>query len=164
MQLHVLAGCHALLRPAFLDGTQSAGLIGERVRAATAFWLSSRCGRYYHDFLRDSPQDLRVKVFATSLMENFGSRFEPLVVLPEFLEETANGPAAGPAASGNGAAEPAASGRDTGPPGRRRTAGGRRSTSSTRSTANAGPGRSGSMCSRSPTRSIRTAAGPRAAR
>ena len=80
MQLHVLAGCHDLMRP---DGCSTRrvgrpdrrpGPRRHRVLALVALRavLSRLPAR--------PPEDRRVKVFATSLCENFGSRFEPLVV------------------------------------------------------------------------------------
>jgi hypothetical protein len=89
MRLHVLAGCRALLIPNALRATQVLDLLGEpNLEIATAFWLSPRCGRFYHDFLLEAENDDRISVFAQSLRENFGSRFEPLVVLPDLIAET----------------------------------------------------------------------------
>lgn len=89
LRLHFLAGCRALLVPNALRATQTASLLGEpHIQIATAFWLSSRCGRFYHDFLLEAEDDERVGVFSQSLRENFGSRFEPLIVLPDLIEET----------------------------------------------------------------------------
>lgn len=85
MRLHILAGCRDLLRPCLLPGEQVAGLIGPAIRPATAFWLSSRCGRFYHDFLLDEAGDRRIEIFAASLRDSFGTRFEPLLVLPELF-------------------------------------------------------------------------------
>lgn len=94
MRLHVLAGCRELLRPDLLGATLTAGLIGERIRLAPAFWISQRCGVFYHDFLSDVPDDRRVEIFALSLREAFGTRFQPLVVLPELLDAAEAGGAA----------------------------------------------------------------------
>jgi hypothetical protein len=89
MRLHVLAGCRALLIPDALRGMQIPILLDEpKIRIATAFWLSPRCGQFYHDFLLEAENDNRVAVFARSLREDFGNRFEPLVVLPELITET----------------------------------------------------------------------------
>jgi hypothetical protein len=89
MRLHVLAGCRALLIPSALRATQVPDLLDEpTIQVATAFWLSPRCGRFYHDFLLEAEHDARISVFAQSLRENFGSRFEPLVVLPDLIVET----------------------------------------------------------------------------
>ncbi len=90
-RLHLLAGCRALLAPLPLRGEQIALLLGdEKLRSATAFWLSPRCGRFYHDFLLEADEDPRVAVFAQTLRENFGDRFEPLIVLPDLIGETAS--------------------------------------------------------------------------
>lgn len=89
LRLHLLAGCRALLAPAPLAGEEFAILLGEpRLRNATAYWLSSSCGRFYHDFLLEIQDDSRVAVFARSLAENFGDRFEPLIVLSNLIDET----------------------------------------------------------------------------
>lgn len=65
----------------------AASLIGSQVRLATAFWLSRKCGKRYHNFLQDEPGDRRTKVMALALGEEFGNRFEPLLVLPDLLDE-----------------------------------------------------------------------------
>jgi hypothetical protein len=83
MPLHVLAGPRDLLCPEPLPLDMLAALIGPRVRPATAFWLLPEHG--YHDFLLEDAGDRRVEVFAHALAENFGTRFEPLVVLPGLL-------------------------------------------------------------------------------
>ena len=85
MRLHVLAGCRDLLRPETLPKEELAALFGPRLRIATAFWLSPRCGPYYHDFLLEPVEDRRVEVFARALRDNFGDRFEPLITLPDLL-------------------------------------------------------------------------------
>jgi hypothetical protein len=91
MRLHFLAGCRALLIPDPLRGIQIPILLDEpKIQIATAFWLSPRCGRFYHDFLLEAEDDNRIAVFAQSLKENFGSRFEPLVVLPDLIAEATN--------------------------------------------------------------------------
>lgn len=94
MRLHILAGCRALLDPAALPGEQVEGLLGDRIRTATACWISQQCGQFTHDFLLDtdeSGEDARVRVFAHSLKENFGRRFEPLIILPGLISEASGG-------------------------------------------------------------------------
>lgn len=87
-RLHLLAGCRNLLAPAPLPSEEIVRLLGKkRVQGATAFWLSARCGPFYHDFLLEAEGDTRVAVFARSLTEDFGSRVEPLVVLPTLIAE-----------------------------------------------------------------------------
>jgi hypothetical protein len=85
MRLHVLAGARDLLCPDRLPLAELAALLGPRLRPATAFWLDPEPAD--HDFLLEDAGDRRVEVFARSLAENFGARFEPLVVLPELLGE-----------------------------------------------------------------------------
>lgn len=87
MRLHVLTGCHELLRPLVITPEEAGSLIGPRVRSATASWLSPERGRYYHTFLQDEPWDHRTKVAALALKDEFGARFEPLIVLPDLLDE-----------------------------------------------------------------------------
>ena len=87
MRLHILAGCRELLRPEILEPELAASLIGPQVRIATAFWLSPKCGQRYHGFLQDEPGDRRTKVMASALRDEFGDRFEPLLVLPDLLDE-----------------------------------------------------------------------------
>ena len=87
MRLHVLAGCRELLLPDSLEAELAASLVGPKIRLATAFWLSPKCGRHYHLFLQDSPGDRRTHVLALTLGEDFGKRFEPLLVLPDLLNE-----------------------------------------------------------------------------
>ena len=105
LRLHVLAGCRDLLRPTPLSGEALAELLGPNLGIATAYWLSPRCGQFYHDFLFDQPEDTRVAVFAAALCDNFGNRAAPLVILPELLA-AADGPgvataeATGPARRG----------------------------------------------------------------
>lgn len=87
MRLHVLAGCRDLLSPVLLAPEVTVDLVSSGLRLPTAFWISDRCGCFYHDFLQDGPDDRRLDVFALSLRENFGERFEPLLVLPDLLED-----------------------------------------------------------------------------
>lgn len=87
MRLHVLAGCRELLQPEFLSPEIAADLIGPRVRVATASWVFPQSGNYYHTFLQDHPEDCRTKVMALALKDEFGTRYEPLLVLPELLDE-----------------------------------------------------------------------------
>lgn len=87
MQLHVLAGCLELLRPQYLSPEAAAGLIGPHIRVPRAFWLSPRCGDRYHEFLQGQPGDRRTEVMAAALKDDFGTRFEPLLVLPQLLDE-----------------------------------------------------------------------------
>lgn len=87
MRLHVLAGCRELLLPEFLVPELATGLIGPRVRLATAFWLSPKFGIHYHTFLQVEPGDCRTKVMALALKDEFGTRFEPLLILPDLLNE-----------------------------------------------------------------------------
>ncbi|MGH8167430.1 MAG: hypothetical protein ACREQ1_09330 [Woeseiaceae bacterium] len=87
MRLHVLAGCRELLLPEFLDPELATGLIGPQVRLATAFWLDPQCGIHYHGFLQIDPGDCRTKVMASALKDEFGTRFEPLLILPDLFNE-----------------------------------------------------------------------------
>lgn len=89
MRLHLLAGAHSVLTPAALYSEQILALLNnEKIQAATAFWISARCGRFYHDFLFEAEDDQRVAIFAQSLRDNFGHRFEPLIILPDLISET----------------------------------------------------------------------------
>ena len=65
----------------------AAGLIGPRVRVATASWVSPQSGNNYHTFLQDQPGDCRTEVMALALKDEFGTRYEPLLVLPDLLDE-----------------------------------------------------------------------------
>ncbi len=76
-----------MLLPEFLAPELAASLIGPQVRLATAFWISPKCGKGYHYFLQDEPGDRRTKVMALALRDEFGNRFEPLLVLPDLLDE-----------------------------------------------------------------------------
>lgn len=87
MRLHVLAGCRELLLPELLAPELATDLIGPQVRLATAFWLSPKCGTHYHSFLQVEPGDSRTKVMALALKDEFGTRFEPLLILPDLLNE-----------------------------------------------------------------------------
>jgi hypothetical protein len=87
VRLHVLAGCRELLQPAFLAPEMPAGLIGPHVRVATAFWVSPKCGNNYHTFLQDEPGDCRTRTMALALKDGFATRFEPLLVLADLLNE-----------------------------------------------------------------------------
>lgn len=87
MQLHVLAGSAELLQPEFLTPEAAAGLIGPRARVAQAFWISPSCGDEYHGFLQGEPGDRRTAVMASALKDGFGTRFEPLLILADLLDE-----------------------------------------------------------------------------
>lgn len=85
MRLHVLVGAQRLLYPNLVGAEITQEIIGGRSRVASAFWLSPRCGKYYHDFLLDEPEDQRVAVFSASLVQDFGKRCEPLLILPDLV-------------------------------------------------------------------------------
>lgn len=87
MRLHVLTGCRELLQPEFLPSETAASLIGPAVRVATAYWISPGYGNKYHGFLQDEPGDCRTQAMALSLKDEFGARFEPLLILTELLDE-----------------------------------------------------------------------------
>lgn len=88
MRIHVLAGCRDLLQPEILAPEVVANLIGPNVRVAKAYWLSQRCGDRYHDFLQDKLGDRRTDVMAQALKDGFGTRFEPMLVLADLLDES----------------------------------------------------------------------------
>lgn len=121
MRIHVLAGASGLLLPDPLPARDLPALIGPSLdpplRIATAFWLSPRCGRFTHDFLlaSEAREDGRLAVFARSLADNFGRRFEPLIVLPELMDEAARPGVSSGASSGASSA----SGSGSGPAARR---------------------------------------------
>lgn len=93
MRLHVLTGCRELLEPEFLAPEEAAGLIGPGVEIATAYWIAPGFGNKYHGFLQDEPGDGRTEAMAQALKDNFGTRFEPLLVLDELLGEAEEGQA-----------------------------------------------------------------------
>lgn len=100
MRLHVLTGCRELLQPEVLHPEIAAGMVGDRIRVATAFWIAPAFGDSYHDFLQDGGEDSRTGVLAQALKDDFGARFEPLLILPELLDHASPGPrreAPGPA-------------------------------------------------------------------
>jgi hypothetical protein len=86
MQMHALAGSRDLLVPEFPDPVALARLIGRNIRIPGAAWLIPDAAPGSHDFLLDEPGDRRVEVFAQSLKDGFGTRFEPLVILPGLLD------------------------------------------------------------------------------
>lgn len=88
MRIHVLTGCRDLLQPEILAPEVVAGLIGPNVRVAKAYWISRRCGDRYHDFLQDKHGDGRTVVMAQALKDGFGTRFEPMLVLADLLDES----------------------------------------------------------------------------
>src|SRR5690606_20328261 len=53
-----------------------------------ARWLSSRCGKFSHDFLRDG-NDIRVEVFGQSLAETIGRGKSALILLPDIVSRDA---------------------------------------------------------------------------
>ena len=90
MHLHVLTGYPEFLRPAILPREEIGGLIGEDIRAVTAYWLTPKCGDQYHDFLQEEPDDIRTTVIADAMRDDFGARFEPLLVLTDLLTDDAS--------------------------------------------------------------------------
>lgn len=83
----MLTGCRELLQPEFLPHEVTGDVIGPTVQVAKAYWISPGLGNKYHCFLQDEPGDRRTQAMALSLMEEFGTRIEPLLVLPELLDE-----------------------------------------------------------------------------
>jgi hypothetical protein len=57
------------------------------VQTATTAWLSPDRGSDYHAVLQDEPGDRRTEIMALALRDGFGSRFEPLLILPDLLNE-----------------------------------------------------------------------------
>ena len=91
MQLHVLTGYTEFLRPEILPADDVGELVGQNVKAVSAHWVARGCGDEYHDFLQEEPDDSRVAVIADAMKNDFGERFEPLLVLPELLANHATG-------------------------------------------------------------------------
>lgn len=89
MRVHVLAGCCELLEPQVLDAEAAQNLIGPSVRTASAAWLSPAPDSRYHSALQDGPGDCRTTTMALALNEEFGNRFEPLLVLSQLMDEAA---------------------------------------------------------------------------
>jgi hypothetical protein len=87
MRIHVLAGCRDLLEPEILVPEVAAEVIGPIARVAQAHWIGPECGDQYHDFLQDKPGDRRTAVMAQALKDGFGTRFEPLLILADLLDE-----------------------------------------------------------------------------
>jgi hypothetical protein len=71
--------------------TTAEQLIGPEVRVAQANWIAPECGDEYHEFLQEAPDDSRTAVMAEALREDFGARHQPLLVLPDLLEEVSRG-------------------------------------------------------------------------
>lgn len=86
MRLHVLAGSGALLRPEPVPAGPLAALTGPRTRPVTAYWFSRHCAPGLYDFLLEPVRDGRIQVLAHALRENFGTRAEPLLVMPGLLD------------------------------------------------------------------------------
>lgn len=91
MRMHVLTGCSELLQPRILTAEEAQSLIGPRVRTASASWLGACTEGTYHAALQEQPGDNRTSVMAQALNEEFGGRFEPLLVLPKLLDEAESG-------------------------------------------------------------------------
>ena len=87
MHLHVLTGCRDLLKPDILTPEATADLIGPDVRLPHAYWISPKSGNRYHDYLQEKSGDRRTAVMAEALKDDFGSRFAPLLVLADLLDD-----------------------------------------------------------------------------
>jgi hypothetical protein len=87
MHLHVLTGCRDLLKPDILTPEATADLIGPEVRLPHAYWISPKSGNRYHDYLQEKSGDRRTAVMAEALKDDFGSRFAPLLVLADLLDD-----------------------------------------------------------------------------
>jgi hypothetical protein len=87
MRIHVLTGCRDLIQPEILAPEIAAAIISPVARVAQARWISRECGDLYHDFLQDKPGDRRTAVMAQALKDGFGTRFEPLLILADLLDE-----------------------------------------------------------------------------
>ena len=91
MRLNVLAGSRDLLRPEVLASKVVGNLVGHSVKAVTAYWIWPESGDKYHDFLQEKPGDDRTAVMAEAIRDGFGSRYQPLLVLADLLQECAFG-------------------------------------------------------------------------
>lgn len=92
MQIHVLAGFRKFLRPKILTPEEAGGLIDPIVRAPRAYWIGRGVGDEYHDFLQEEAGDQRIEVMAEALNDEFGTRFQPLLVLADLLDESDGDP------------------------------------------------------------------------
>lgn len=89
MRLNVIGGSRELLLPYHLKPELLESILGDEVRVARARWISHKCGERYHNFLQDEPRDTRTRVMGQAIRDEFGARYEPLVILPELLDELA---------------------------------------------------------------------------
>lgn len=87
LDIHILAGDPALLTPDPVHGQALASLIGPEFRCVSAYWLSSECGRYNHNFLADYQEDSRIEVFARGLMTDYVRGPRPFLIIPGLLDE-----------------------------------------------------------------------------
>jgi hypothetical protein len=91
MRLYVLAGTRDLLRPEIVAPEVVSSLVGPGIKVVRAYWLWPESGDHYHDFLQDEPADNRNAVIAEAMKDGFGSRYQPLLVLADLLEECVAG-------------------------------------------------------------------------
>lgn len=87
--VHILAGEQALLEPEITPGTALAMLCGPDYSSVPAYWLSSECGNYEHEFLTESREDNRVSIFARSLVTDYSGASRPILIIPRFSELSA---------------------------------------------------------------------------
>jgi hypothetical protein len=89
MIVHVLSGCRRLLAPERLEPEAAISLIGPGIRIPSGGWISRAANDHYHSYLQDERHDRRTEVMAIALREEFGTRNEPLLILPGLLDEIA---------------------------------------------------------------------------
>lgn len=87
MQIHVLTGYSEFLRPEIIAPDEFESILGSKIRAVSAYWLSRGSGDQYHDFLQEHPGDRRTAVIADAIHDGFGARFEPLLILDGLLAD-----------------------------------------------------------------------------
>ncbi|WP_143542834.1 hypothetical protein [Cereibacter azotoformans] len=87
LDVHLLAGDPALLTPDLVPGQDLAALFETELRCVPAYWLSSQCGRYSHNFLADDMEDNRIEVFARSLVADYVRGPRPFLIIPMLIDE-----------------------------------------------------------------------------
>lgn len=87
LEVHILAGESNALEPNLALGQDLADLCGANYRCVPAYWISSKCGKYSHNFLADKADDERIDIFSVSLVRDYKRGKRPFLIIPNLIQD-----------------------------------------------------------------------------
>ncbi len=100
MDVEIVVGPKESFYPYLIESAAFAELFEGRYKPIPAAWISSRCGRYYHDFLLDDDSARRVALFGEFVVDSVGRDRGALLLFPSLLSISPDGPTIDPTHAG----------------------------------------------------------------